>query len=103
MVALKKDGKAMTEANLMRYRKALQDSFVMKDLKKYKHLSKILHEKRQFVTTYPNLLPKAAETWFRVDGMPKRDKEKDILRTFRSGRRLRGLIGDAVKIARAWR
>ncbi|MCR6632269.1 MAG: hypothetical protein NVV74_20710 [Magnetospirillum sp.] len=75
----------------------------MKDLKKYKNLPEILHENRQFVTTYPNLLSRAAETWFRVDGMPKLDKEKDIFRTFRSGRTLRGLIGDAVKIARAWR
>ncbi|HLO78685.1 MAG TPA: FAD-dependent monooxygenase [Magnetospirillum sp.] len=103
VIALKTEGKAPTEANLARYRKTLEDSFVMKDLKKYKHLPEILHENRQFVTTYPNLLSKAAETWFRVDGLPKLDKEKDIFRTFRSGRTLRGLIGDAVKIARAWR
>jgi electron transfer flavoprotein-quinone oxidoreductase len=103
VIALKHEGKAATEANLARYRKALDDSFVMKDLKKYKNLPEILHENRQFVTTYPNLLSQAAETWFRVDGITKRDKEKDIFHTFRSGRRLRGLIGDAVKIARAWR
>ncbi len=103
VVALKAEGKPMTEANLARYRKTLEDSFVIKDLKKYKNLPEILHENRQFVTTYPNLLSKAAETWFRVDGMPKLDKERSILRSFRSGRRLRGLIGDAVKIARAWR
>jgi electron transfer flavoprotein-quinone oxidoreductase len=103
VIALKTEGKAPTEANLARYRKALEDSFVMKDLKKYKKLPEIVHKNRQFFTTYPELMSKAAETWFRVDGVDKLQKEKEIFRTFRNGRTLRGLIGDAVKIARAWR
>jgi electron transfer flavoprotein-quinone oxidoreductase len=38
-----------------------------------------------------------------VDGFDKRTKEKEILKSFRKGRTLPGLIGDAFKLARAWR
>lgn len=103
VIALKADGKPMTEANLAGYRRAVEASFVGRDLRKYRNLPEILHENRQFVTTYPQMMSKAAETWFRVDGIDKISKEKHIFRTFRGGRGLRGLLGDAVKIARAWR
>ncbi len=54
-----------TAANLAAYKARLDDSFVMKDLKKYKNLPGALHNKHLF-TTYPALLSKAAQTWFRV-------------------------------------
>jgi electron transfer flavoprotein-quinone oxidoreductase len=66
VASLKAAGKPMTAANLAQYRKALEESFVIKDLKKYKDLPEFLHRNTQFFTEYPNLLSKAAETWFRV-------------------------------------
>lgn len=103
VAALKADRKPMTEANLALYRKTLDDTYVIKDLKKYRELPGILHRNKQFVTTYPQLMAQAMETWFRVDGVDKRTKEKSIFKSFLSARSLGGLIGDALKVARAIR
>ncbi len=103
VASLKAAGKPMTAANLAQYRKALEESFVIKDLKKYKDLPEFLHRNTQFFTEYPNLLSKAAETWFRVDGIDKKTKEGQMVRGFVKARGWRGLLGDAVKLARAWR
>lgn len=103
IVSLKAQGKPMSDRNLANYKARLEDSFVMKDLKKYKDLPEFLHKNPQFFTVYPQLMSKAADTWFRVDNGDKLSKEKDIVRTFRQGRSLKGLVGDAIKLARAWR
>jgi electron transfer flavoprotein-quinone oxidoreductase len=52
---------------------------------------------------YPRLLSQAAQTWFRVDGVDKRTKERQIMSSVRKARGWRGLLGDAYKVARAWR
>ena len=85
------------------YRKLLDESFVMKDMKKYRKIPGLLHGNNQFLDLYPRLLSKAAQTWLRVDGVDKISKEREILRTMRSARGLRGLLGDVYKVARAWR
>jgi len=100
---LKKAGQAMSDGNLAMYRARLNDTFVIKDLKKYKDLPEVLHNNPQFFTTYPGILSKAASLWFRVDGVDKITKEKEMVQAFTKGRGIRGLIGDAWKMARAWR
>ncbi len=100
---LKREGRPMTAANLAGYRKRLEASYVLKDLRKYRDLPQVLHGNKQFVTAYPELLSQAADTWFRVDGVDKRTKERSIFRNFRRGRSLMGLFGDAYKIRRAFR
>lgn len=103
VVELRQSGRPMTERHLRLYREKLKSSYVMKDLKKYRDLPGVLHRNKQFVTTYPSLLSRAAQTFIRVDGEDKRTKEKAIAKSFLKGRSLRGLVGDAVKIARAVR
>jgi electron transfer flavoprotein-quinone oxidoreductase len=94
----------MTAANLSLYKKMLDDSFVMKDLKKYKDMPQLLHiQSQNFFLTYPQLVSKAMENFVRVDGTPKADKEKSTLKSFVSKRSWSGLFGDAFRFARAWR
>src|SRR5690606_24384393 len=62
ILKLREEGKDFNASNLARYRKALEQSFVMKDLKKYRDVPEILHGNRQFLTTYPELLTRAAHT-----------------------------------------
>ncbi|BBF92520.1 FAD-dependent oxidoreductase [Blastochloris tepida] len=94
----------MTADNLKLYRKMLDDSFVMKDLKKYKDMPALLHtSSKNFFLTYPELIAKAMQTYVRVDGVPKLDKEKATVKSFKSARSLTGLVGDAFRFARAWR
>jgi electron transfer flavoprotein-quinone oxidoreductase len=90
-------------ANLSLYKKMLDESFVMKDLKKYKDMPALLHtQASNLFLTYPQLVSKAMENFLRVDGTPKIEKEKSTFSSFRKARGF-GLIGDAIRIARAWR
>lgn len=101
---LKRRREPLDAVHLAEYTRRLADSFVMKDLKKYRGIPALLHNnKRTFFGLYPQLISKAAQTWLRVDGVDKVSKEKAILRSFREGRSLFGMIGDALKLARAWR
>ncbi len=94
----------MTKENLALYKKMLDESFVMKDLKKYRDMPDLLHIQAQnFFLTYPQLVSKAMTNFLRVDGTPKREKEKNTFRSFLAARSLTGLVGDAVRLARAWR
>jgi electron transfer flavoprotein-quinone oxidoreductase len=103
VVWLKRRREATSKANLAEYRRRLDETFVIKDLKKYSGIPALLHRNKNIFGLYPRLLAAAAQTWFRVDGVDKRTKEKEILRSFRKGRSLSGLLGDAFQLARAWR
>jgi electron transfer flavoprotein-quinone oxidoreductase len=79
-------------------------SFVMQDLKKYKDMPALLHTQSQnFFLTYPQLVSKAMQNFVRVDGVPKREKEKLTLKSFVAARSWAGLFWDAFRLARAWR
>jgi len=94
----------MTKENLSAYKKALEDSFVMKDLKKYKDMPALLHtQAKNYFVAYPTLVSNAMENFLRVDGTPKLDKEKATIRSFIKERSWSGLFGDAWRLARAWR
>ena len=103
ILKLRSEDKPFTRKNLERYRKALEQSFVMKDLKKYRDVPDILHGNRQFLTTYPELMSRAAHTLLKVDGVDKLTKEKQIQRDFVEKRSRFGLFGDAIKLMRAFR
>jgi electron transfer flavoprotein-quinone oxidoreductase len=94
----------MTAENLALYKTMLDKSFVMKDLKKYKDMPALLHTQSQnFFLTYPQLVSKAMQSFVRVDGTPKGDKEKLTLKSFVAARSWPGLFWDAFRFARAWR
>jgi electron transfer flavoprotein-quinone oxidoreductase len=104
VVWLKRRREEMSKAGLLEYERRLGETFVMKDLKKYKGIPALLHNNKQnFFDLYPTLISQAMQTWFRVDGVDKVSKEKAIFRSFRSGRTMFGMIGDAFKLVRAWR
>lgn len=93
-----------SKANLAEYERRLEATFVMKDLKKYRRIPELLHRNKQnFFGLYPRLISQAMQTWFRVDGVDKKAKEKEIFQSFRTGRTLLGMMGDAFRLARAWR
>ena len=94
--------KTFTAKHLAVYREKLDASFVMKDLKKYRKMPEIFHRNPHFLTTYPELLNKAAQTMLTVDGVDKKTKEKQIRNSFKQKRSLFGLMGDAYKMWRAF-
>jgi electron transfer flavoprotein-quinone oxidoreductase len=101
-IELRTEGKAFTAANLSRYRRKLDDSFVMKDLKKYRDLPEVLEKNPQFFTQYPQLINRAAHTMLLVDGTDKKSKEREVRGSFISKRSRLGLLGDAFKLWRAF-
>ena len=101
---IKSRRETMTKENLGAYKKMLEDSFVMKDLKKYKDMPALLHtQAKNYFVAYPTLVSNAMENFLRVDGTPKLDKEKATIRSFIKERSWSGLFGDAWRLARAWR
>jgi electron transfer flavoprotein-quinone oxidoreductase len=102
LIELRREGKPFTAANLARYRHKLDQSFVMKDLKKYRDMPAVLEKNPQFFTQYPELINRAAHTMLLVDGADKKSKERDIRKNFIRKRSRFGLIGDAFKLWRAF-
>jgi len=102
LIELSGKGLPFSERNLGRYRLKLEDSFVLKDLKKYKNLSGTFHSNPQFFNDYPALINKAMHELVKVDGVDKKTKEKLIRQQFTQRRSLFGLMGDAFKLWRAF-
>jgi electron transfer flavoprotein-quinone oxidoreductase len=104
LIALTRKREPMIAANLSDYPRRLEQTFVMKDMRKYKGIPALLHgNAANFFGTYPRLVSQAMQTWFRVDGVDKKSKEQAIFRAFRSSRTLWGMVGDAFRLVRAWR
>lgn len=103
VVAAKAAGRPMTAKTLAAYKAALDDSFVMKDLHKYRDMPGVLHANPHFFDGYPQLLSQAARTMLTVDGVDKKTKEREIFRSIRARRGWRGLVSDAVNLWRAFR
>lgn len=103
IIELKSAGKEPNAKNLAAYKARLDDSFVMKDLYKYRDMPQVFHKNPQFFTSYPELINRAAKTMFTVDGIDKKTKEREIFSSFRKTRSLKGLVGDAYKLWRAFR
>jgi len=103
VVELKNKQLECSQKNLSEFKRRLDATFVMKDLKKYKDLPSFMHKNRHMFEVYPRLLNQATQTWFRVDGVDKLTKEREIMSSFRKGRGLPGLLGDAFKMMRVWR
>jgi len=102
IVALRAEDKPFTAKNLARYRSALDASYVLKDMKKYRNMTGIFHRNPQLLGTYPQLLNQAAHTMLHVDGVDKKSKERQIRRNFIEKRSLFGMMGDAFKMWRAF-
>lgn len=102
VVELRAQGKSMSAANLAGYKRKLDQSFVIKDLKKYRRLPEVLTRNSQFLTAYPELLNQAVHHLVKVDDVDKKTKEREIRHAFRSRRSLFGLLGDSFKLWRAF-
>ena len=94
----------MTAENLSLYKKMLDDSFVMKDLRSTRICRRCCTPRRSnLFLTYPQLVSKAMENFLRVDGTPKIEKEKDTFPAFRKARGCRACSATRCGVARAWR
>jgi len=103
LIALKASRKSFDAANLAEYKRRLDNSFVMEDLKKYEDVPDFLAEQSHFLNVYPRFLGDAAKEFFTVDGVSKRAKQQKIMAELKGKRSLLGLLGDAYRFWRAFR
>lgn len=104
IIKVKSRNGPMTKGNLALYKTMLDESFVIKDLKKYKDMPALLHtNSSNFFDSYPRLMSHAAQNFMRVDGTPKIEKERATTAAFINARSRWGLVSDAVRLALAWR
>lgn len=89
-----------TARSLSYYKKLLDESYVMADLKKYRNSYSYLEGNRQLLTTYPEIINDAATEFLTVDGVSKWNKQKKIFASTIKKRSLFGLVKDAFS---AWR
>jgi len=85
---------------LASYKKKLDDSFIIRDMKTFKNAVGMMHMERLF-GTYPQLLTGVFEKLYRVDGTPRskvfRLTRREVLKMIG----LRGLVSDGIRIGRA--
>jgi len=85
-----------SEASLRDYKLRLDQSWIMADMRKYDRAVPLLEHNPQMLTRYPQLLDRAMDEIFRVDGVSKWDKQSKILRMFRREGGVR-MVRDTIK------
>ena len=73
-----------SQSGLQGYLSRLENSYIFKDLKKYRRFGRFLHTHPELFTTLPELASLAAREMLTVNGVSKREKQKTIFRGFRS-------------------
>ena len=85
---------------LSEYQRKLENSFVLKDLKKYQNVGLVMEKNRQFFEFYPHAINSALEEFLTIDSVPKKEKQKKIWEDITSHRSKYELIKD---LYRGWR
>jgi electron transfer flavoprotein-quinone oxidoreductase len=62
------------------YRKKLEESFILKDMDDHKDIEDKVREDRDILNVYPKMAIEAIHDYFLVDGLPKRDHTKRIIK-----------------------
>ena len=86
IIEAKKKGD-FSEKSLSNYQKLLNDSFVMKDLKRYRKLNHFAEANPEFFGGYFDAITQMAVDYFAVNELPKRQQEFRMLKRFRSNLR----------------
>jgi electron transfer flavoprotein-quinone oxidoreductase len=85
---------------LSRYRNYLENSFVLKDLRKLKDLPHYIATHKHILTVYPELMNSILYRFFEVDGRPKKEHIREMKKEVYSKRGRIGLLRDAIGIYR---
>lgn len=99
-VAGKKAGGAYSAAQLAQYQSSLENSFVLKDLKRFRSVPHYIATHRQFLSVYPGLMNDMLYKFFAVDTRAKEEHLKEMKKDLYSKRGRIGLIKDAIGLYR---
>ncbi len=76
-----------SEKSLSYYQKLLNESFVMKDLKRYRKLNRFAENNPEFFDGYFDAITQLAVDYFTVNELPKRRQEFNMIKSFRTNLR----------------
>jgi electron transfer flavoprotein-quinone oxidoreductase len=82
------------------YETRLKESFVLKDLHHYRHMAAFFEDNPHLLKVYPKLFSKAAKMYLTADGVPKKERQKEIIKMAFENRSLAGFMKD---VYGAWR
>lgn len=102
VIAAKEKGD-FSDATLSSYQQKIDESFVLKDLKKFKNLSKFLNENPHLLKDYPDIFAGLMRDYFTISEKPKTQIEKEVLTRFKKEVGVFKLAKDAFKLWRALR
>ncbi|MDQ3695794.1 MAG: FAD-dependent oxidoreductase [Chloroflexota bacterium] len=91
----------LSAASLSRYRELLEQSVVLKDLYKIRNITEFAHARPHALGEYPRLAATIARDYLTVDGSPKGEKQKKILRRL-SGLPKKRLLSDLTGALKAF-
>ncbi len=88
---------------LSAYERRLKESFILKDLKKYRNLTPLVERKKMdFLKTYPEWLVFAIQQMLSVDGVSKGEKEKRIKEALFKKKSLLHVASDVYQLWKAF-
>lgn len=91
------DKQDFSENTLSLYQKKLENSFVVKDLKTYKNVMDIVHGRaKSYLGYYPQKISDFFEMFTSVDGIPKRQKYHEFIKSIFTDRSISELFKDAI-------
>jgi len=88
------------EKALSEYEKRVRDSFIVKDLYKFRKTGNFFEKNPHFFKLYPEIACKAMHMYFTADETPKAEVQKNIMKMLFEKRSKLGLMGDLFD---AWR
>ncbi len=89
-----------SQGMLSEYRRKLENSFILKDLKKYQNVGLVMERNRQFFSFYPHIINAALEEFLTVDSIPKKEKQQKIWNDITAERSKYQIVKD---LYRGWR
>lgn len=93
--------KDYSRESLSLYRRKLEESFVLQDLKHYRRLPRFLEQTPALFTVYPKAIDEALREILTVDGVPKAAKLRRALRAVLSRRSAGKIVADLYRGGRA--
>ena len=84
--------KDFSKRSLSGYKTLLENSPVLKDMKKYRRFNPFLENHKELFTTLPGAIGFAAKEMLTVNGLPKKEKQKIIWRNLRENHSLADLM-----------
>lgn len=87
---------------LSQYQKRLEESFVLIDMEDHKDVEHKVEKNMNLLTVYPDMAVQALYEYFTVDGRPKRDVQKSIMKHIRKTRGFLSIAKDFWSMRKAF-